>query len=137
MQQKTDGRVVRLSTKHLAAEDQSLEQWFLVAIADDEKAKDAVAKTAKGTDEVIESSEPSPVGHVSGPACIAHAIWFPPMEPEGPRLLPWSSTRSRKVSRQSLHVTRGREPLADMLLGDWARRPLHRVAMSSRGAAGV
>ena len=54
MQQKTDGRVVRLLTKHLAAEDQSLEQWFLVAIADNEKAKEAVAKTAKGADEVIE-----------------------------------------------------------------------------------
>jgi hypothetical protein len=54
MQQKTDGRVVRLLTKHLAAEDPALEQWFLVAIADDEKAKDAVAKTAKGADEVIE-----------------------------------------------------------------------------------
>jgi hypothetical protein len=54
MQQKTDGRVVRLLTKHLAAEDRSLEQWFLVAIADDEKAKNAVAKTAKGADEVIE-----------------------------------------------------------------------------------
>ena len=54
MQQKTDGRVVRLLTKHIAAEDQSIEQWFLVAIADDEKAKDAVAKTAKGADEVIE-----------------------------------------------------------------------------------
>jgi len=54
MQLKTDGRVVRLLTKHIAAEDQSIEQWFLVAIADDEKAKDAVAKTAKGADEVIE-----------------------------------------------------------------------------------
>jgi hypothetical protein len=54
MQQKTDGRVVRLLTKHLAAEDRSLEQWFLVAIADDERAMDAVAKTAKGADEVIE-----------------------------------------------------------------------------------
>ena len=54
MQQKTDGRVVRLLTKHLAAEDQSLEQWFLVAIADNEKAKEAVARTAKGADEVIE-----------------------------------------------------------------------------------
>jgi len=54
MQQKTDGRVVRLLTKHLAAEDQSLEQWFLVATADNEKAKEAVAKTAKGADEVIE-----------------------------------------------------------------------------------
>jgi hypothetical protein len=47
-------RVVRLLTRHLAAEDQSLEQWFLVAIADDQKAKDAVAMTAKGADEVIE-----------------------------------------------------------------------------------
>jgi hypothetical protein len=54
MQQKTDGRVVRLLTKHLAAEDQSLEQWFLVAIADNEKAKEAVAKTAKAADDVIE-----------------------------------------------------------------------------------
>jgi hypothetical protein len=54
MQQKTDGRVVRLLTRHLAAEDQSLEQWFLVAIADNEKAKEAVARTAKGADEVIE-----------------------------------------------------------------------------------
>ncbi len=54
MQQKTDGRVVRLLTKHLAAEDRAVEQWFLVAIADDEKAKDAVAKIAKGADEVIE-----------------------------------------------------------------------------------
>ena len=37
--QQTDGRVVRLLTKHLTAEDQSLKQWF-VAIADDEKAKE-------------------------------------------------------------------------------------------------
>jgi len=28
MQQKTDGRVVRLLTKHLGAEDRALEQWF-------------------------------------------------------------------------------------------------------------
>ena len=35
--QKTDGRVVRLLTKHLTAEDQSLKQWF-VAMADDEQA---------------------------------------------------------------------------------------------------
>ena len=54
MQQKTDGQVVRLLTKHLAAEDSAVEQWFLVAIADDGKAKDAVAKTAKGADEIIE-----------------------------------------------------------------------------------
>jgi hypothetical protein len=54
MQQKTEGRVVRLLTKHLATEDSVVEQWFLVAIADDEKAKEAIAKTAKGADEVIE-----------------------------------------------------------------------------------
>jgi hypothetical protein len=48
------GRVARLLTKHLAAEDSAVEQWFLVAIADDEKAKDAIAKTAKSADEVIE-----------------------------------------------------------------------------------
>ena len=40
MQQKTDGRVVRLLSKHLAAEDRAVEQWFLVAIGDDEKAKE-------------------------------------------------------------------------------------------------
>jgi hypothetical protein len=38
MQQKTDGRVVRLLTKHVSTEDRSLEQWFLVAIGDDDKA---------------------------------------------------------------------------------------------------
>jgi hypothetical protein len=54
MQLKTDGRVVRLLTKHIAAEDRAIEQWFLVAIADDEKAKDAVAQTAKCADETIE-----------------------------------------------------------------------------------
>jgi hypothetical protein len=40
MQQKTEGRVVRLLSKHLAAEDRAVEQWFLVAIDDDEKAKE-------------------------------------------------------------------------------------------------
>jgi hypothetical protein len=35
--------VLRARHKHGAAEDQSLEQWFLVAISDDEKARDAVA----------------------------------------------------------------------------------------------
>jgi hypothetical protein len=59
MQQKTDGRVVRLLSKHLSAEDQSLEQWFLVAVGDDDKAKEAVAKVANATDEVIEI-----VGHI-------------------------------------------------------------------------
>jgi hypothetical protein len=42
MKIKTDGRVVRLLTKHLA-EDECLEQWFLVSLADDEGAKIAVA----------------------------------------------------------------------------------------------
>lgn len=58
MQQKTDGRVVRLLTKHLAVED-ALEQWFLVAVGDDEKAKEAVLKATNGTDEVVEI-----VGHI-------------------------------------------------------------------------
>jgi hypothetical protein len=54
MKQGTDGRVVRFLTKHHAAEELSLEQWFLVAIDDDERARDAVSKTTKATDEVIE-----------------------------------------------------------------------------------
>jgi len=46
MQQKTDGHgMLRLLTKHVSAEDQALEQWFLVAIGDD-KATNAVAKSA-------------------------------------------------------------------------------------------
>jgi hypothetical protein len=59
MQQKTDGRVVRCLTKHLSAEDSALEQWFLVAIGDDDKAKDAVAKAINASDEVVEI-----VGHI-------------------------------------------------------------------------
>jgi hypothetical protein len=59
MQQKTDGRVVRFLTKHLGAEDRSLEQWFLVALGDDDKAKDAVAKATNASDEVVEI-----VGHI-------------------------------------------------------------------------
>jgi TusA-related sulfurtransferase len=54
MQQKTEGRLVRLLSKHLAAEDRAVEQWFLVAIADDEKAKEAISKFAKGGNEVVE-----------------------------------------------------------------------------------
>jgi hypothetical protein len=54
MQQKTEGRVVRLLSKHLAAEDRAVEQWFLVAIDDDEKAKETISKTAKGVNEVVE-----------------------------------------------------------------------------------
>ena len=59
MQQKTDGRVVRLLTKHLGAEDGALEQWFLVAVGDDEKAKDAVAKATNASEQVVEI-----VGHI-------------------------------------------------------------------------
>lgn len=65
--QKTDGRVVRLLTKHLSAEDRALEQWFLAAVGDDEKAKDAVTKAASATNEVIEV-----VGHI--PA-VSLATW--------------------------------------------------------------
>jgi len=54
MQPKTDGRLVRLLTKHLAAEDRAVEQWFLVAVGDDEKAKERISKTAKGGNEVVE-----------------------------------------------------------------------------------
>ena len=53
MQQKADGRVVRLLTKHASAEDRSIEQWFLVAIGDDDKATDAVAKSG-AADAVVE-----------------------------------------------------------------------------------
>ena len=59
MQQKTDGRVVRLLTKHLGAEDRAREQWSLVAIGDDDKAKDAVTKTANATEQILEI-----VGHI-------------------------------------------------------------------------
>jgi len=54
MQQKTEGRVARMLSKHLAAEDQTLEQWFLVAFGDDEAARNAVAKTVNAGDGVIE-----------------------------------------------------------------------------------
>ena len=40
--------------KHLAAEDRGVEQWFLVAIGDDEKAKERISKSAKGGNEVVE-----------------------------------------------------------------------------------
>jgi hypothetical protein len=59
MQQKTDGRVVRLFTKYVGAEGRSIEQWFLVAIGDDDKATDAVAKSANAADAVFEI-----VGHI-------------------------------------------------------------------------
>ena len=59
MQQKTDGRVVRLLTKHVSAEDQTVEQWFLIAVGGDNRAKDAVAKSANASDAVVEI-----VGHI-------------------------------------------------------------------------
>jgi len=60
MQQKTDGRVVRLFTKYVSAEGRSIEQWFLVAIGEDDKATDAVAKSANAADAVFEV-----VGHIT------------------------------------------------------------------------
>jgi hypothetical protein len=54
MQQKTEGRVAQMLSKHLATEDQTLEQWFLVAFGDDEAARNAVAKTVNAGEGVIE-----------------------------------------------------------------------------------
>jgi hypothetical protein len=59
MQRKTEGRVVRLLTKHLSAEDHFVEQWFLVAIGDDDKAKEDVAKSTNASKGVVEI-----VGHI-------------------------------------------------------------------------
>jgi hypothetical protein len=56
-----------LLTKHVGVEDHALEQWFLIAIGDDDKAKEAVAKTANASDAVVEI-----VGHI--PATIL-AAW--------------------------------------------------------------
>src|SRR4026209_2837498 len=50
MQLKTDGRVVRLLSKRHAAEEPGIEQWFLVAIGDDAKAKEAISSAAHGTE---------------------------------------------------------------------------------------
>lgn len=60
MQQKTDGRVVRLLTKHVGAEDQALEQWFLVAVGNDDRAKDAVTKRQMHQSELLRSSDTFP-----------------------------------------------------------------------------
>ena len=65
MLQKSEGRVVRFLTKHYASEEPGLEQWFLVAIGDDEKAKDAVSKATKATDEVIEIVGNIPASNLS------------------------------------------------------------------------
>jgi len=53
MQERTEGRIVRFFKKH-AADEPFVEQWFLVAIGDDDKAKGAVSKVAKAGEEVVE-----------------------------------------------------------------------------------
>lgn len=45
-------------TKHASVEDRSIEEWFLV-IGDDDKATDAVARSANAADAVVEV-----VGHI-------------------------------------------------------------------------
>ena len=49
---------MRLLTKHASVEDRSIEEWFLV-IGDDDKATDAVARSANAADAVVEV-----VGHI-------------------------------------------------------------------------
>ena len=46
--------MVRLLSKHLAAEDRAVEQWFLLAVGDDEKAKEIISKTARAGNEIVE-----------------------------------------------------------------------------------
>jgi hypothetical protein len=50
---------VRLLTKYVGAEGRPIEQWFLVAIGDDDKATCAVAKSANAADAVFEV-----IGHI-------------------------------------------------------------------------
>ena len=45
-------------TKHASVEDRSIEEWFLV-IGNDDKATDAVARSANAADAVVEV-----VGHI-------------------------------------------------------------------------
>jgi hypothetical protein len=44
MQQKTDGRVVRLLSKRRAAEETGIEQWFLVSRREDACALKPLSK---------------------------------------------------------------------------------------------
>ena len=46
-------------TKHVSAEDQALEQWFLVAVGNDDRAKDAVTKATNASERIVEI-----VGHI-------------------------------------------------------------------------
>jgi hypothetical protein len=45
-------------TKHVS-EDQALEQWFLVAVGDDDKATDALTKATNASEQIVEI-----VGHI-------------------------------------------------------------------------
>jgi len=56
---RTDGRVARVLTKHVSAEDQALEQWFLVAVGDYDKATDALTKATNASEQIVEI-----VGHI-------------------------------------------------------------------------
>jgi hypothetical protein len=51
---KVRRRIVRALDEHVAVEERALEQWFLVPVGDDEKAKNAVSNTTKVTDDVVE-----------------------------------------------------------------------------------
>jgi hypothetical protein len=53
MPERTEGRILRFFTKH-AADEPFVEQWFLVAIGDDDKAKGAVSKVTKAGENVVE-----------------------------------------------------------------------------------
>ena len=76
--------MVRFLTKHHVAEELSLEQWFLVAIDDDERARDAVSKTTKATDEVIEVVRRIPASSVAGWGLTEGQVRLvPPGEPLG------------------------------------------------------
>ena len=53
-------------TKHYSVEEPALEQWFLVAVDDDGKAKEAVAKAANARDAVIEIIGAIPATRLAG-----------------------------------------------------------------------
>jgi len=53
VQERTEGRIVWFFTKH-ATDEPFVEQWFLVAIGDDDNAKGAVSKVTKAGEEVVE-----------------------------------------------------------------------------------
>ena len=54
MQERTEGRIVRFFKKH-AADEPFVEQWFLVAVGDDDKAKGAVSKITKAGNKLSKS----------------------------------------------------------------------------------